>query len=139
MKKFRETDAEEDAEHDIFNPGVSEEQRKRAEQLLGGGGFGMFIEQRAMDTEFRPGVLIGLDGSDPIEVAVSPMVDETLREHVVLCDRPLHAKQKAQIITRRAGRETKLMGSLTASRPGRRKEDREADPPVHVARFYDNA
>ncbi|NKI33883.1 hypothetical protein HFP89_01730 [Wenzhouxiangella sp. XN79A] len=139
MNKFRDSDAEEETGHDIFNPGVSDDQRQRAEEMLGGLSFGMFVEQRSLDNEYRAGVLIGLDGSDPVEVAVSPMIDETLREHVVLCDRPLHAQQKAQIITRRAGRETRLMGSLSASRPGRREEDRKADPPIHVARFYDNA
>lgn len=139
MAKFRDSDAEDDPGHDIFNPGISDDQRKRAEQLLRGRSFSMFVEQRALDNDFRRGVLIGLDGSEPIEIAVSPMLDEQLREHVILSEQPLHAREKVQIITTRAGRETRLMGALTTSRPGHREEDRKADPPIHVARFFDNA
>lgn len=126
-------------EKDLFDPGVTEEQRQRAETMLGGLSFGTFVEQRELDGEFRPGLLIPLDGSEPIQVAVSPVVEEELQERVVLCERSLGAMRKVQLIVKRAGQQYKLVGSLSNSSPGRRAEDRSAEPPVQVARFYEQA
>lgn len=125
-------------EHDIFDPGVSEEQRKSAESMLGGLELSTFVEQRSFDDEFRPAVLIPLDGSDPIEVAVSPVIEaEAGPERVILTDRSMKAMARVQLVFRRAGQQYKLVGGLTETRPGRRSEDRSAEPPVQVARFYE--
>lgn len=139
MSKFRELDAEEDPGHDIFNPGVSSEQRRRASELLGDRGLDMFIEQRALDSEFRTGVLKGPDGSDPVKIAVSPRLDDETGERVVLCAHPLLAMDKVHITSRRAGQDVKLVGRLGASRPGRRKEDRHKDWQLHIARFFESS
>ena len=122
---------------DIFDPGVTDEQRQRAEKMLGGLSFGTFVEQRELDGEFRPGLLIPLDGSEPVHVAVSPVVEEELQERVVLCEQALRAMQKVQLVVKRAGQQFKMVGSLSNSSPGRRAEDRQAEPPVQVARFYE--
>ena len=137
MSKFRDLDAEEEPGHDIFNPGVSSEQRRRASEMLHGSGMDMFIEQRSLDADFRTGTLNGPDGSDPVKIAVSPRLDDETGERVVLCARPLLAMDKVRISSRRAGQELRLEGRLTASRPGRRKEDRHENWQLHVARFYE--
>lgn len=124
-------------EHDIYDPGVTDEQRESAEKFLGNVSFGHFVEQRELDGEFRPGLLIPLDGSDPIEVAVSPVVDDEVQERVVLCEQHLSAMPKVQLVVKRAGQQFKMVGNLTNSSPGRRAEDRKAEPPVQVARFYE--
>lgn len=124
-------------EHDIYDPGVTDEQRKSADKFLGNVSFGTFVEQRELDGEFRPGVLIALDGSEPIEVAVSPVIEEDLQERVVLCEQRLHAMPKVQLVVKRAGQQFKLVGKLSSSSPGRRAEDKKAQPPVQVARFYE--
>lgn len=137
--KFSDIDAEEDPRHDAFSPGVSSEQRKRAEEMLGNHSLSLFVEQRVLDQQYRPGVLIAPEQEEPIEVMVSPLNDADLREYIVLSRQPLHAAQKAEIVTKQTNRETRLMGPLSPSRPGRRQEDQEADPPIQVARFYDTA
>lgn len=139
MGRFDDIDAEEDRRRDVFSPGVSAEQRQRAEEMLGGHSLSLFVEQRVLDQQFRPGVLLVPEHGDPIEVMVSPLNDEELREYILLSRQPLHASAKAEVVTKQTLRRTKLLGPLSPSRPGRRQEDQEANPPIHVARFYDTA
>ena len=122
---------------DIFEPGVTDEQREAAEKMLGGLSFGTFVEQRSLEGEFRAGLLIPLDGAGPIEVAVSPEIDEDIKERVVLCRQVLQAMPKVQLVLERAGRKLKIVGRLSNSVPGRRAEDRQHNPPIQVARFYE--
>jgi hypothetical protein len=139
VSKYDDIDAQEDPRHDAFSPGVSSEQRKRAEEMLGNHSFSLFVEQRVLDQQYRPGILIVADSPEPIEVMVSPLNDEELREYIILSRQSLRASTKAEIVTRQTNRETRLVGPLSPSRPGRRQEDQESNPPIQVARFYDTA
>lgn len=123
---------------DRYDPGITAEQIRRAEEMLGDLSYGTFIERRDLGNTFRSGLLIPLDGSSPLEVAVSRLQSEELRDRAVLYSEPLETMH-AQLVFNRAGERVKLMGRLEASHPGRRDGDGGNGDPTHVARFYENA
>lgn len=127
-----------DKKDDRYDPGITPEQIRRAEQMLGDLSYGTFIERRDLGDAFRSGLLIPLDGSSPIEVGVSRLQSEELRDRAVIYSAPL-ANMHAQLVFDRAGERVKLIGRLEASHPGRREGDAGNGEPTHVARFYENA
>ena len=61
-----------DKERDAYNPGISEEQIRKAEEMLGGLNVPLSVERRAYNDDFRSGVLIQIGKMDePIPVMVS--------------------------------------------------------------------
>ncbi len=121
---------------DRYDPGITREQVRRAEELLDGLSFGTFIERRDLGDTFRSALLIPLDRSPPLEVAITRLQGEDLKDRAVVYSAPL-PNMHVQLVFDRAGERVELIGRLEASHPGRRESD--AGNATHVARFYENA
>lgn len=124
--------------NDGFNPGISEEQIRRAEELLGNWSVGSFIEKRTLGDDYRAGSLRSLDGgaTDGYDVLISrnPVAEE--RRHVVLSRDLLPAMPRCEITVRRLGKLHSIVGKFEPSHPGRRAEDRQGDTRLMVSFFY---
>lgn len=96
-----------------------------------------YLEKRSVDARFHPGVLIPDDARlEPIQVRVS---DETMREdgRVLVAQQAFPDINPADLICELdSGEKIRMNGWAEASRPGRRKEDKEHDPPLHYSYFY---
>lgn len=123
---------------DRYDPGVTPEQIRRAEELLDGLSFGTFIERRDLGDTFRSARLIPLDHSPPLEVALTRLQGEDLKDRAVLYSEPL-TNMHVQLVFDRAGERVELIGWLEASHPGRRESDAGNRNPTHVARFYEHS
>lgn len=120
-----------------FNPGVNEEQIRRAEELLAGWSAPSFVEKRNLADDYRTGSLRPLDreSGDAFEVLVSrnPVLGEN--RLVVLSQAQLPAMPACEITIRRVGQLHRMTGSLEPSHAGRRAEDQQ-EHRLMVSFFY---
>lgn len=123
---------------DVFNPGVSEEQIRRAEELLGGWSVGSFVEKRGLGEDYRAGSLRPLDGvpADGFDVLMSRNVVVGEERYVVLSRIPLPAMPRCEITVRKFGQLHSIAGIFEPSHPGRRAEDRQGDTRLMISFFY---
>lgn len=103
---------------------VSEEQRRVADAMISRLPVELRMEMRGC-AAVLPGRLWILDrGMQLHEVRVARLNDNA-SEVTVISDEPLDASSRARLsIQEPGGRETKLSGRLSSSRPGMRPEDR---------------
>lgn len=96
-----------------------------------------YLEKRSVDARFHPGILIPDDVKlEPIQVRVS---DEAMREdgRVLVALQEFPEINPADLICELdSGEKIRMTGWVEASRPGRRKEDREHNPPLQFSYFY---
>lgn len=96
-----------------------------------------YLEKRAVDARFHPGILIPDDAKlEPIQVRVS---DEAMREdgRVLIALQEFGDINPADLICELdSGEKIRMTGWAEASRPGRRKEDRAHKPPLQFSFFY---
>ncbi|MDT8410365.1 MAG: hypothetical protein RQ741_12240 [Wenzhouxiangellaceae bacterium] len=123
---------------DVFNPAVSDEQIRRAEELLGGWSVGSFVEKRALGEDYRAGSLRSLDGDPTDGSAVLISRNPVAREerYVVLSRVPLPAMPRCEITVRRLGQLHSIAGIFEPSHAGRRAEDCQGDTRLMVSFFY---
>lgn len=123
---------------DVYNPGISETQIRRAEELLNGWSVGSFIEKRLLGEDFRAGSLRSLDGdpTDGFDVLISrnPMPRE--ERYVVLSRAQLPAMARCEITIRKFGQLHSMSGIFEPSHRGRRAEDRQGNTRLMVSFFY---
>jgi hypothetical protein len=121
--------------HDKFNPGVTEEQIRQAEKMLGGLNVPTYIEKRDLSNDFRAGILHApnLDQGVEILISLSPVEGET--RHVILSRDPLPAIERARISTRRLGEIRTRSGRVEEGHQGRRNEDK-VNGYLHVSFFH---
>ncbi|MDX1625021.1 MAG: hypothetical protein R3323_00795 [Wenzhouxiangellaceae bacterium] len=121
-----------DEEKDIYEPGISDDQVRRAEEMLGGLDVPLSIERRNQSEDFREAELIPGDRmADPIPALVSESEINGVR--VVLTRDPVPAMSRAEIVMDRRGTQVSYKGRLTESRAGKRAEDRMQYPPLQVS------
>lgn len=115
-----------DTTRDEFNTGPTDEQIRRAEEMLGSFNVPTYVEKRDLSEDYHPGSLQPMDRSaDPIKVLISrhPVTGE--KRHVVLSEEPLPAMREVEISTRRAGQLHTMIGRFEPGHPGRRGEDNQ--------------
>lgn len=123
-------------EDDIFHPGVSEEQIRRAEEMLGGLSLEMFVEKRSPSGKYRPGILtVSGQGSTVIKVLVSAAFEERPTDRALLAKEAIPKIENADLVIDERGQKTRLKGHVEASHPGQRKDDQE----LNVTLFHEHA
>lgn len=127
-------------EDDIFHPGVSEEQIRRAEEMLGNLSLEMFVEKRSSSNKFKPGILM-LPGYDAavIKVLVSAAFEERMNERALLSKKVIPKSEYAELVIRQGVQKIRLKGRVEASHPGQRKDDQKHERPLNVTLFYEQA
>ncbi|MGK7296554.1 MAG: hypothetical protein ACNS61_12130 [Candidatus Wenzhouxiangella sp. M2_3B_020] len=122
---------------DQFNPGVTEEQIRNAERMLGGLDLPTFVEKRDLGKDYRAGVLrrIGTRG-EPVEVMLATSPIEGERRHVLLSRHALPPMGQVEISIRRMGQIHTLTGSVEEGHQGRRAEDKLDGDTLHVSFFH---
>ncbi|GAB4168805.1 MAG: hypothetical protein Kow0020_02250 [Wenzhouxiangellaceae bacterium] len=124
-------------ERDEYDPGVSPEQRQKAEQVLKelGSRLTAFFEKRNLGEDYRHAELSGAPLTSPVAVLVSRH-NAFDGDHIVLTETELPEIPIATIRYKGPGGEVRLYGRLTASHPGQRADDvREDGKRISVARF----
>ncbi|MDT8409013.1 MAG: hypothetical protein RQ741_05395 [Wenzhouxiangellaceae bacterium] len=124
--------------HDIFNPGVNEDQIRRAEELLDGWSVPSFVEKRDLSEDYQAGVLRSLDrdATNGFEVMLSRHPVPEHQHHVALGTVEMPAMQLCEITIRRAGQLHVMVGRLEPGYPGRRDEDHRDGKRLMVSFFY---
>lgn len=126
---------DDDKFHDKFNPGVTEEQIRQAEQMLGGLNVPTFIEKRDLTNDFRAGILRAPGRDEGVEVMISTSPIEGEQRHVLLSRDALPSMEVAEVSVRRLGQIRTRNGRVEAGHQGRRAEDK-VDGYLHVSFFY---
>lgn len=123
---------------DVFYPGSSEEQIRRAEVLLGGWSASSFIEKRRLGEDYRAASLRSLDGGSTNGYDVLMSRNPVAREerYVVLSWVQLPAMPRCEITVRKFGQLHGIAGIFEPSHAGRRAEDRQGDTRLMVSFFY---
>ncbi|MEM1081447.1 MAG: hypothetical protein AAGH65_07680 [Pseudomonadota bacterium] len=120
---------------DVFRPGVTDDQVRRAEEMLGSLGMDLFVEKRGASQHFRAGQLA--DTSTPnqrIEVMVSDPFGEP-KQRALLSHEEVPTMQFAKLNFEQAARTVTLLGRVQSSRRGRRSGDQDHDEPVFISIF----
>jgi hypothetical protein len=128
---------DDDHSRDKFNPGVTEEQIRKAEEMLGGKDLPTFVEKRDLSADYHTGLLQPLGSRGrvyEVKVAVSPIDGEG--RHVLLSREPLPAMPRAEIAVRRLNQARTLVGRVEESHDGRREEDKLNGDRLQVAFFH---
>jgi hypothetical protein len=128
---------DDDHSHDKFHPGVTEEQIRKAEEILGGKDLPTFVEKRNLSADYHTGLLQPLGGRGrvyEVKVSVSPIDGED--RHVLLSHEPLPAMPRAEIAVRRLNQARTLIGRVEESHDGQRDEDRLNSDRLQVAFFH---
>lgn len=132
----RERFADRDKTRDEFSMGPTEDQIRRAEQMLGSFNAPTYVEKRDLSEDYRPASLQPLGKSDEsVKVLVSAHAVTGARHHVVLSEDELPAMREAEITTRRLGQLHKMVGRFVPSHRGRRAEDKQ-NGTLMVSFFY---
>ncbi|GEM_PF-2826515 len=126
---------------DDYHKLVSDQQIKRAEDMLGDMSFDMFIEKRSRSGQFRPGQLLPLGKqAEAISVMVSEASDSKPKQRVLISNQSIPALQDVTLSFERAGQRNMIEGRVSESRTGRRKADLNqgslGQEPLHVAMFH---
>ncbi|MCA1779414.1 MAG: hypothetical protein LC637_08545 [Xanthomonadaceae bacterium] len=133
----QDDDRKDTRRRDEFNPGVADDQVRRAEELLGESDFAPYLEKRLLNQALQPATLMRMDKmADPIDVTVSERPVDGYRYHVVLSKQPLPGMRQAEVTWQRAGNVRSLTGRVEASRPGRRDSDEVDGSSIMVAFLY---
>lgn len=132
LERFKDRDTT----RDEFSMGPTEEQIRRAEDMLGSFNASAFVEKRDLSSDYRAGSIQPADRSaDPVKVLVSTTPISGREHHVVLSQQDLPAMRAAEITTRRLDRLHTMTGSLEPSHRGRRAEDKQ-NGTLLVSFFY---
>lgn len=123
---------------DVYNPGISEAQIRRAEELLDGWSVGSFVEKRNLKEDFRAGSLRSLDGNptDGFDVLISRNSLPREERYVIMSRMPLPPMPRSEITIRKFGQLHSMSGIFEPSHPGRRAEDRQGTTRLMVSFFY---
>lgn len=125
-------------EDDIFHPGVTDEQVKRAEELLGGLSLDVFIEKRNSPKKYQSGRLV-MPGqaATTIKVLVSNVLQDRPGDRALLAMEVIPNVEYAELVIEGAGQKIRLKGRVEASHPGQRKDDQVRERPLNVALFHE--
>lgn len=120
------------------NPGFSEKQILRAEELLAGWSPHSYVEKRRLSDDYRAASLRSLDRGpmDGFDVLVSRNPVERDQRHVVLSRGQIPEMPRCEITIRKFGQLRRISGIFEPSHPGRRAEDRHGDTRLFVSFFY---
>lgn len=128
---------DDDKYKDQFNPGVTEEQIRNAERMLGGLDLPTFVEKRDLGTDYRAGVLqrVGVAG-EPVDVMLAASPIEGEQRYVLLSRHALPDMNQVEISIRRMGQVRTVAGSVEEGHKGRRAEDKLDGDTLHVSFFH---
>jgi hypothetical protein len=128
---------DDDKYKDQFNPGVTEEQIRNAERMLGGLDLPTFVEKRDLGKDYHAGVLRRIDArSQPVEVMLATSPIEGERRHVLLSRDALPDMGQVEISIRRMGQVKTVTGSVQEGHEGRRSEDKLDGDRLQVSFFH---
>ncbi len=132
----RERFSDRDTLRDEFSMGPTEDQIRRAEQMLGGFSAPTYVEKRDLAEDYRPASLQPMDRSaEPVKILISshPVTGEA--HYVVLSEEELPTIRAAEVTTRRLGQLQTRAGQLEPGHKGRRSEDKH-NGTLMVSFFY---
>jgi len=127
---------DEDKFHDEFKPGLSKDNRDRADQLLDNLRIPPHFEKRNIAEDFRNGWVNHRRLDKPVQVLLSRNPVDGEKYHVVYSVKPLPEVRDAEISIRRMNQAAIVIGRIEFSHEGKRAEDQTEHGPVLVSRFY---